>query len=126
MRMRVLLPLVATLTLTVGSAAASDHSGTVMAVDPGKGTIVIGEVGPWQVKDGKTVVMRQTIVVAPSTQFVASKRSREPGPAGWPGGFVDAPLGAWAVKPGDFVTVHVEKIRTRWTATKITVPEAAD
>ena len=30
------------------------------------------------------------------------------------------------VKPGDFVTVHVEKVGTGRTATKITVPEAAE
>ncbi|MEK7700648.1 MAG: hypothetical protein AAB418_01450 [candidate division NC10 bacterium] len=126
MRMRVTLAIVAALALAPGTAAASDHSGTVMAIDPDKGTIVVGEVGPWQLKDGKTEITRQTIVVTPSTRFVASKRSREPGPAGWPGEFVEVPLSAWAVKPGDFVTVHVEKAGTRWTATKITVPEAAE
>ena len=126
MQTRMAFVIVATLALALGTAAASDHSGTVMAVDPEKGTIVVGEVGPWQVKDGKTQITRQTIVVAPSTQFVASKRSREPGPAGWPGEFVEVPLGAWAVKPGDFVTVHVEKVGTGRTATKITVPEAAE
>ena len=124
--MRTALVIVATLALTLGTAWASDHSGTVTAVDPDKRTIVIEEVGPWHVKDGQTEITRQTIAVAPSAQFVASKRTSEPGPAGWPGEFVEVPLGAWAVKPGDFVTVHVEKVRKRATATKITVAEAAE
>lgn len=124
--MRAALVIVAALALMLGTAWASDHSGTVAAVDPEKSTIVIEEVGPWHVKDGKTEITRQTIVVAPSAQFVASKRASEPGLAGWPGEFVEVPLGAWAVKPGDFVTVHVEKARERATATKITVAEAAE
>ncbi len=124
--MRAALVIVATLALTIGTAWASDHSGTVAAVDPEKNTLVIEEVGPWHVKDGKTEITRQTIVVAPSAQFVISRRAREPGLAGWPGEFLEVPLGAWAVKPGDFVTAHVEKVGNRATATKITVAEAAE
>ena len=124
--MRIVLSIIAALALTLGTAWAWDHSGTVMVVDPGNGILVIGEIGPWHVKDGKTEITRQTVVVEPSTQFVMTKRTREPGPAGWPGEFVEVPLGAWAVKAGDFVTVHVEQKGTRRTATKITVAEAAE
>ena len=124
--MRSALSIIATLALTVGTAWAWDHSGTVMAVDPDRGVLVIGEIGPWHVTDGKTEITRQTVVVEPSTQFVMAKRTRELGPAGWPGEFVEAPLGAWAVKEGDFVTVRVEQKGTRRTATKITVAEAAE
>ena len=124
--MRAALVIVTTLALTIGTAWASDHSGTVATVDPDKSTIVLEEIGPWHVKDGKTEITRQTIVVAPSAQFVMSKRTREPGPAGWAGAFVEVPLGAWTVKPGDFVTVHVEQAGNRATATKITVAEAAE
>ena len=124
--MRIVLSIIATLALTLGTAWAWDHSGTVMAVDPAKGILVIGEIGPWHVKDGKTEITRQTVVVEPSTEFVMTKRTREPGPAGWPGEFVEVPLGAWAVKEGDFVTVHVEQKGKRRIATKITVAEATE
>jgi hypothetical protein len=90
-------------------------------VDRDSGTIIVGEIGPWQVKDGKTEITKRTIAVGPTTQFVASRRTKEPGPAGWPGEFVEVRLDQWAVKAGDFVTVHVEKDGTRATATKITV-----
>lgn len=124
--MRIVLAIVATLALTLGTAWASDHSGTVMAVDPEKGILVIGEIGPWRVKDGKTEITRRTVVVEPSTLFVMVKRSPEPGPSGWPGEFVEVPLGAWAVKAGDFVTVQVEQKGERRTATKIAVVAAAE
>ena len=109
------------LVLSAGAAAAGDHSGTVMAVDRDSGTIVVGEIGPWHVKDGKTGITKKTIAVGPTTQFVASRRTKEPGPTGWPGEFVEATLDRWTVKEGDFVTVHVEKDGKRPPATKITV-----
>jgi hypothetical protein len=121
MSIRVALAVFVATMLVLGTALASDHSGTVLAVDSDKGTIVIGEVGPWRTKDGQTEITRQTVVVEPSTQFVLVKRTREPGPSGWPGGFVEEPLGAWAVKGGDFVTVRVEMKGRRPTATRVLV-----
>lgn len=115
------LATVGVLVLGAGVAAAADHSGTLMAVDRDRGTIVIGEVGPWQVKEGKTEITRKTIAVGAATQFVASKRVKEPGPTGWPGEFVEVKLDPWMVREGDFVTVRVEKDGTLPTATKITV-----
>jgi hypothetical protein len=124
--MRLVLAAIATIVLTLGTAWASDHSGTVMVVDPQKGTIVLGEVGPWHVKDGQTEITRRTIAVEPSTQFVMLKRSLEPGPSGWPGDFVEMPLGAWAVKGGDFVTVRVDQKEKRSIATRIAVTVIAE
>jgi hypothetical protein len=124
--MRIALAAVATAVLMLGTAWASDHSGTVMAVDPEKGTIVLGEVGPWHVKEGQTEITHRTIAVEPSTQFVMLKRTREPGPSGWPGDFVEVPLGAWAVKGGDFVTVRVEQKGKRPIATRIAVTVTAE
>jgi len=121
MRMSIVLALGAALALSLGTALASDHSGTVITVDPGKGTMILGEVGPWRLRDGQTVITRRTIAVGPSASFVGAKRSREPGPGGWPGEFVEVKLGAWAVKPGDFVTVRVDETGARWTATRVTV-----
>jgi hypothetical protein len=117
---------IATLVLTLGPAWAADHSGTVVAVDPAKGTIVIDEIGPWQTKGGKTISTHRTFVVEPATQFVTLKRRPEPGPSGWRGEFVEAPLGAWAVSKGDFVTVRVEEKEKRSVATRIAVTAMAE
>lgn len=124
--MRSALAAIAAVVLALGTSWASDHSGTVIAVDPQKGTILLGEVGPWHVKDGQTEITRRTIGVEPSTQIVMLKRSREPGPSGWPGDFVEVPLGAWAVKGGDFVTVRVEQKEKRPIATRIAVTVVAE
>jgi hypothetical protein len=47
---------------------------------------------------GKTTITKQTIAVSPTAQFVASRRTKEPGPTGWPGDFVEVRLDPWAVK----------------------------
>ncbi len=106
--------------LGTSTAGAVDYSGTVVGVDRGAGTIVIGEVGPWRVEGGKTAITRRTLVVGPGTRFAVSRRVGDPGPGGWPGGFVETTLAPWAVKAGDFVTVRVEDGQ-RPTATQIVV-----
>ena len=114
------------LALSVAVAAASDHSGTVVAVDRSGGTLVIGEIGPWQVEGGKTRGTQRTIVIAPSTRFVAVTRSREAGPSGWVGELVEVPLDPWAVKQGDFVTVRATKEDTGLRAEKVTVTPGSE
>ena len=109
------------LALSAGAVQAADYSGTVVTVDREAGTIVVGEIGPWQVKDGKTRVTERTIAVGPSTRFLAAKRSREAGPSGWPGECVEEPLAAWTVTPGDFVTVRTEKAGDRLQAVTVTI-----
>jgi hypothetical protein len=73
----------------------------------------------------QTVVMKRVIPVEASVRFVAIKRASGPGPSGWPGGFVQEPLGAWAVKVGDFVTVRVERKGTQAVATRVAVTATA-
>jgi hypothetical protein len=58
--------------------------------------------------------------VRPGTRFAVARRVGDPGPGGWPGGFVEATLAPWAVQVGDFVTVRVEDGQ-RPTATQIVV-----
>ncbi|HSE95579.1 MAG TPA: hypothetical protein VLD61_06775 [Methylomirabilota bacterium] len=120
------LTVVAALLLTLGPAWASDHSGTVLATDRKQGIIVIEEVGPWLAREGQAVVTRRALPVEPSAQFVMLRRASAPGPSGWPGDFVEMPLGAWAVKMGDFVTVRVERKGARAAATRITVTDMAE
>ena len=109
------------LALGVATAGASDHSGTVVSVDTTAGMLVIGEIGPWQIREGKTLITERTIAVAPSTRFVAVRRSREAGPSGWIGELVEMPLDPWAVKEGDFVTVRATSEDTGLRAEKVTV-----
>jgi hypothetical protein len=63
-------------------AAGTDtvrHSGMLAAVDLGKGTIVVDEVGPWRVKDGITQVTRRTFVVPPTTEVTVARRAEDVG-----------------------------------------------
>ena len=118
--------LAALLTLAAPAWAGSDevtHSGTVLTVDRTAGRIVLEELGPWEVKDGKTVLMRQTIVVTPSTQFSGVKRAAGAAPSGWIGGLVEVPRQPWQLQPGDFVSVSVTP-GTPPMALKITVVDA--
>jgi FtsP/CotA-like multicopper oxidase with cupredoxin domain len=102
------------------------HSGTVQALDRSAGTIVLDEVGPWKVKDGETVITRQTFAVTSTTQFVRVKRATEAGAAEWARDFVESPLAAWQVKEGDFVTITVKRDGPRATAARITVIETGE
>ena len=96
--------------LGTSMAGAVDYSGTVVGIDRGAGTIVIGEIGPWRVQGGKTVITMRTFAVGPGARFEASRRVGDPGPGGWPGGFVETTLAPWAVKVGDFVTANARMI----------------
>jgi hypothetical protein len=100
---------------------AADYSGTIIDVDKGAGLLIVGEVGPWRVKNGQTEITKRTLAIAPSARFVAARRSQGPGPTGWPGEFVEVPLEPWAVREGNFVTVHVERSEKGPTAVKVTV-----
>lgn len=114
--------LLAALTLpSWASAETTSHSGRIVAVDKEAGTIVLHEIGPWQVEKGVTQITTQTIAVSPLTEFKRVTRVPGPGPTGWIGDFVEESLGAWQVKTGDFVTVHVQRQDDRPTALKIVV-----
>ena len=104
-------------------AAAARHSGTVVAVDQAAGTIVIEEIGPWRVKGGQTVITRFMAKADGSTAWLRARRASGAGPSGWLGEFVEAPQGAWQVKPGDYVTIEVKGTGKRWMALRVTVSE---
>ena len=102
------------------------YSGTVLSVDRSAGVIVVGDMGPWRIKDGVTQVDRRTIAVAPSTDFVRITRASGPAPSGWIGDFVESVLPGWRVKAGDWVTVIVKAGDTRPTAVRIYVWEPTE
>lgn len=109
------------LALGVGTSAAATMSGSVVAVHRDAGTLVIGEVGPWQIKGGQTVITERTVTVTPETRFVRVRRAANAGPSGYRGEFVEEALAAWAVKEGDFVTVTARRVGARLEAERVTV-----
>lgn len=97
------------------------HSGIIMAVNKTAGTMVLGEVGPWRVKDGATEITERTVVVTSATKFTRVKRATGPGPSGWVGDFAEERIGAWEVKKGGFVTIEARREGQRLTALTIVV-----
>jgi hypothetical protein len=103
--------------------AVSGHSGTVTAVDRAAGTVSLEEIGPWRVEAGQTVVTPFTARADGSTTWMRARRTTGAGSSGWDGEFVEAPQGAWEVKPGDYVTVEVPREGKRRVAVRVTVAE---
>ena len=103
--------------------AGTRHSGTVTAVDRAAGTITIEAIGPWRVKDGRTVVTHFTVKPDGSTAWTRARRAAGAGPSGWDGEFIEAPQDAWGVKPGEYATVELQRAGKRQVATRVTVSE---
>ena len=102
------------------------YSGTVLAVDRSAGAIVVGDMGPWRLKDGVTQIEPRTIAVTPATEFVSVMRASGVAPSGWVGDFVESVLPGGRVKPGDWVTVVVKADARRPTAIRIYIWEPAE
>jgi hypothetical protein len=120
--------LVAALVLLVAVAAAASagqlekRSGSIVAIPDDAKTFVLAEVGPWQVRDGATVVTRRTIALTPETEFAIVSRA-DPGPGGFLGEFVETRIGPDGVYLNDYVTVECRHDGGRLVAVKITVVE---
>jgi hypothetical protein len=116
------IALVAGLAFAGASTAAETmkHSGSVVTVHEPSGTLVMHEVGPWMVRDGKTVLTTLTITLTADTEFAMASRATPEVP-GTLGAFVERPIGAWALYAGDFVTVDCRHEGKRLIATKVTV-----
>jgi hypothetical protein len=109
----------------VGAARADEvvkHSGSIVAVDEAAGTIVLGEIGPWQVRDGETVVTYLEIAVTPATAFAIVSRAEEE-TEGFLGEFVETPIEPWALYETDYVTIDCLHEGRRLVALKITVTD---
>jgi hypothetical protein len=124
--MLVAVAVVAWMIPTGSDSQERKYSGTVLSVDRSAGVIVVGDMGPWRIKDGVTQVDRRTIAVVPSTEFVSVRRAKGRAPSGWIGDFVESALPEWQVQPGDWVTVLVKGDDGRPTAVRITVWEATE
>ena len=123
-RVKLALVLLAFLTLTASADAQEvmKHSGSIVAIADDARTFVLAEVGPWQLRNGATVITYRTITLLPGTQFAFVARG-DHGTAGFPGDFVEIPLEPDAVYLHDYVTVECRHEGTRLLALKITVME---
>lgn len=114
----VLLGAPSTTTGTAGSAIR--HSGIVLALEPE--LLVLEEVGPWRVENGRTVVTRRTIKLTPATKFNTFIRVDVVG--AFAGDFIEVALDDGDVTPGDFVTAECRSVGGRLVAITVTVAES--
>ena len=89
------------MTPAADAARTSTHSGTVVAVDPQGGVMIMEEVGPWRVERGQTVVTRRIVSLTRATIFNSFIRVDVPGRFGR---LIEVVLDAEDITPGDFVT----------------------
>jgi hypothetical protein len=98
----------AALVASVASAPAADlvkHSGRIVDFDPIRDTIVLAEVGPWQVRDGVTVVTYRTVALTPRTEFAIAFRT-EDAEGLFAGEYIESPIERAAVYVDDYVTIE--------------------
>jgi hypothetical protein len=102
------------------------HTGVLVSVRPDQPAITLEEMGPWT--GPKQGMMTRSITLTPETKVVTVTRSKQASPDGWWGAFVESPLAATSLKPGDYVTVTTETRDGRLVARTVQVlqpsPEA--
>lgn len=105
-----------------GAQEVVKHSGVIVDVDERAGTFVLAEIGPWEIRDGRTVITRRTITLTPATEFAIVFRDDE-APSGFAGDYVETPLEPWAVYVDDHVTIECRHEGPRFVALKIVVTD---
>ena len=100
------------------------HSGRILAIDTARGRLVLEEVGPWQVRDGVTQVIRRTITLTPTTEAAIVTRGNPAG--GFASDFIEGRLDVDNLDVGDFVTVECRREGPRLVAVKIIVPDVTE
>ena len=110
------------LTAAASAGERLKHSGSIASIAADATTFVLGEIGPWQVRKGATVITYRTITLAPETEYAIATRTDQ-APSGFPGGFVETPIGPESVYLHDYVTVDCRHEGKRLMALKITVTE---
>jgi hypothetical protein len=103
------------------AANTAKHSGTVAAIDPQGGVMIMEEIGPWRVEQGTTVVTRRTISLTPATKVNTFIRVDVPGR--FAGDFLEVELAAEDITPGDFATAECVRQRGRLVAVRVTLAE---
>jgi hypothetical protein len=103
------------------AARTTTYSGTVAAIDPQGGVLMLDEVGPWRLAGGHTVVTRRTIAITADTKFNIFIRVSIPG--GFAGDFLEVALDAGDVTPGDHATAECVLEGGRLVAIRVTIAE---
>jgi hypothetical protein len=96
------------------------HSGTVVAIDPHRGVVVIDEAGAG--RGQAPTIIRRTIDLTAATKIRSFIRVDVPG--AFAGDFIEVPLDAEDVSPGDFVTAECVLTGGRLVARSVTVAES--
>jgi hypothetical protein len=112
-------------TAAAGAEEIVKHSGAIVGIADDARTFVLAEVGPWQVRNGATVITYRTITLMPETQFAMVGRADD-APTGFPGDFVEVMVGPEDVYLNDYVTVECQHDGKKMLALKITVMEEPD
>jgi hypothetical protein len=107
--------------LAADAAGTTTHSGTVVTVDPQGGVLIMEEVGPWRIEQGKTVLTRRTIGLTSATKVNTFIRVDVPGR--FAGDFIEVALDPEDITPGDFATAECVRERGRLVAVRVTVAE---
>jgi hypothetical protein len=123
MRIARTLTTVAVLLAVLGPSdliAADRCSGAVVSIDPAAGTLLVAEVGPWQVKDGATVTTPRRFDLTAATVYERVARAKQ-APSGYAGDFVQTPIAPADIAVGDHVTIQCEERGARLIAAKVSV-----
>jgi hypothetical protein len=108
-------------TALAAAAGGMRYSGTVVAIDPRRGVMIIEEVGP--LRGPKAVLTQRTIGVTSRTKF--NRFIRVNGPGAFAGDFIEVVLDADDVALGEFVTAECVLDRGRLVAVLVTLAELA-
>jgi hypothetical protein len=110
---------------SAGAAQIERHSGSIVSIPEDARTFVLAEVGPWQVRNGATVLTHRTIELTPETKYTIVARVTA-APSGYRDDWVEFEIGPERVYLNDQVTVECRHEGKRLLAVKITVIEVPE
>jgi hypothetical protein len=116
-----LIALLFAVLLAAPSARAGEvarHSGLITALDAGRRTLTLDEIGPWH---PGTRGVQEVVALTPGTRCVRVSRATGRAQDGWPRGFDQWPLAPTALREGDYATVAVTQSGGHPVALSITV-----
>ena len=124
---RVMVALLMLLAIDAPARAAQveRHSGSIESIPDDARTFVLAEVGPWQVRNGETVLTHRTIELTPETKYAIVARV-DAAPSGFRGDWVEFEIGPERVYLNDQVTIECRHDGKRLVALKITVIEVPE
>jgi hypothetical protein len=101
--------MVLALPLAAPATEPTRHSGTVVAVDEARGTLLIEELGPWT-GDLESTSVRREVRLAPDLEVTLVRRDPDgTGAKGWRGGFSETPIPRSQLRSGDYATVEARR-----------------